>query len=162
MKSHFAQYAALPWRMRRELEILLVSTRGRQRWIIPKGWPIRNATSFETAEREAWEEAGVVGRIETKSFGWFAHEKGGDERRRRCLVAVFPLAVTIQREIWPERGERSTRWFCAAEAASLVDNPQLGRLLSEFARRRGLQTAPTGAASDVAESTASVLQRPSG
>ncbi|MFY9658787.1 MAG: NUDIX hydrolase, partial [Methylocystis sp.] len=33
------QYAALPWRMRESLEIMLVTSRDTRRWVIPKGWP---------------------------------------------------------------------------------------------------------------------------
>jgi hypothetical protein len=37
------QYGALPYRFSQDaaLEILLVTTRGTRRWIVPKGWPIK-------------------------------------------------------------------------------------------------------------------------
>ena len=37
------QYAALPYRAKgkSKLEIMLVTSRGTRRWIIPKGWPKR-------------------------------------------------------------------------------------------------------------------------
>jgi ADP-ribose pyrophosphatase YjhB (NUDIX family) len=38
-------------------EILLVTTRQTNRWIIPKGWPIKGLKPAKSAAREAYEEA---------------------------------------------------------------------------------------------------------
>ena len=36
------QFAALPWRdAGHGIEVLLISSRGTGRWVIPKGWPIK-------------------------------------------------------------------------------------------------------------------------
>ena len=53
------QYGALPFSITEQgaIKVLLVTTRGRRNWIIPKGWPIRNLTAAATATREAYEEA---------------------------------------------------------------------------------------------------------
>src|SRR5258708_7732746 len=71
------QYGALPYRFTPEasLEILLVTTRQTKRWIIPKGWPIKRLKPAKSAAREAFEEAGVRGKIGMKSVGLFAYEK---------------------------------------------------------------------------------------
>jgi 8-oxo-dGTP pyrophosphatase MutT (NUDIX family) len=45
------------------LEIMLVTSRGTQRWIIPKGWPKRGMPPYDTAAKEAFEEAGVIGKV---------------------------------------------------------------------------------------------------
>ena len=68
------QYGALPYRFSKDaaLEILLVTTRGTRRWIVPKGWPIRGLRPAKSAAREAFEEAGVTGRIGPKPIGLFA------------------------------------------------------------------------------------------
>ena len=56
------QYAVLPYReIKSEVQILLVTSRGTRRWIIPKGWPQRGTPPHRAAAREAFEEAGVVG-----------------------------------------------------------------------------------------------------
>ena len=59
------QYGALPFSITEQgaIKVLLVTTRGRRNWIIPKGWPIRNLTAAATATREAYEEAGLVGAV---------------------------------------------------------------------------------------------------
>ncbi|WP_153885555.1 NUDIX domain-containing protein [Microvirga tunisiensis] len=38
---------------------MLVTTRGRKRWIVPKGWPVPGLQPYESAAREAFEEAGL-------------------------------------------------------------------------------------------------------
>ncbi len=53
------QAAALPYRRAKDLEVLLVSSLDTGRWIVPKGWPMKGRKNFETAKREAYEEAGV-------------------------------------------------------------------------------------------------------
>src|SRR5215217_4191218 len=46
----FKQFAALPFRTREDdLEILLITTRKKRRWPVPKGWPIKRAAPHETA-----------------------------------------------------------------------------------------------------------------
>ena len=52
------QFAALCYRIKRgKVQILLVTSRGSRRWIVPKGWPIEGKTPAASALREAWEEA---------------------------------------------------------------------------------------------------------
>src|SRR6201986_4748427 len=118
------QYGALQFSMTEEGEvaILLVTTRGRQDWIIPKGWPIRRLTAAATAAREAYEEAGLIGTIVgDQPCGSFTYEKPRGARRRTLLqVSVFLFTVERQLRKWPEKSERTTRWFAPEEAAMLV------------------------------------------
>lgn len=128
------QFGALCWRRKgREVEVLLVTTRGRGRWIIPKGWPVHGATPAGAAETEAWEEAGVEGRAEPECLGIFSYAKTfatGDALP--CVVAVFPLEVRKLHADYPERKERRRRWVSPAKAARLVDEPELSVLLAGF------------------------------
>jgi 8-oxo-dGTP pyrophosphatase MutT (NUDIX family) len=41
------------------IKILIITSRGTGRWILPKGWPMDNKADSEAALIEAWEEAGV-------------------------------------------------------------------------------------------------------
>ena len=45
------------------VEVLLITSRDTGRWVIPKGWGMAKKTSFEVTKEEAWQEAGVKGRI---------------------------------------------------------------------------------------------------
>lgn len=128
------QYAALPWRKADTLEILLVSSRETKRWVIPKGWPIPGLAPHDAAAREAFEEAGIKGRTEPAALGHYHYLK----RRKRgtgqlCRVEVFALEVESQAADWPERDERTRRWFSAAAAADAVEESELKALIRGFA-----------------------------
>ena len=137
------QYAALPVRMGAdgEPEVLLVTSRGTQRWIIPKGWPMRRRTPGEAAAREAYEEAGLEGEIETdRPIGRYHYDKrlnNGDIIR--IEVSIFLLRVARQLASWPEQAERRTRWFSPQEAADTVAEPELANLLRRVHLREDIQ-----------------------
>ena len=67
------QYAALPYRQGADrFEILLVTSLGTKRWMIPKGWPMKGHAPHEAAVREALEEAGLEGQVARECIGWLA------------------------------------------------------------------------------------------
>jgi 8-oxo-dGTP pyrophosphatase MutT (NUDIX family) len=128
------QYAALPFRYRSGLEILLISSRETRRWVIPKGWPMKGRKPHATAAREALEEAGVVGRIGKRSIGTYRYVKTlEDGAPVPCSVEVFPMMVEGQRARWREQGQRTAQWFSAEDAAAAVQEPELKALISDFA-----------------------------
>ena len=133
------QYAALPYRFSEAaaLEILLVTTRQTRRWIIPKGWPIKGLRPAKSAAREAFEEAGIRGKIGSKSIGLFTYDKMLDENGIvvPCEVRVFPLLVTRQSEVWPESEQRLVQWAEPGKASSLVKEQGLKLLIAAFAKK---------------------------
>ena len=136
--SILRQYGALPFLITEEgtIRILLVTTRGRRDWIIPKGWPIRNLTAAATAAREAYEEAGLIGHVVgDEPLGCFRHAKERNSRVTICEVDVFLFAVERQLRKWPEKSERSTRWFAPDEAAKAVAPGGLADILRMAVRQ---------------------------
>jgi 8-oxo-dGTP pyrophosphatase MutT (NUDIX family) len=133
------QYGALPYRFTptAALEILLVTTRRSKRWIIPKGWPIKGLRPAKSAAREAFEEAGVRGKIGTKSVGLFNYGKllEDDGIEVNCEVKVFPLLVKRQSETWPEFEERLVQWVEPVKAVSMIEEAELKKLVTMFAKR---------------------------
>jgi 8-oxo-dGTP pyrophosphatase MutT (NUDIX family) len=133
------QYGALPYRFNQDaaLEVLLVTTRGTRRWIIPKGWPIKGLRPAKSAAREAFEEAGVTGRISAKPVGLFTYDKLVDEAgaQTTCEVKVYPLLVKRQSEVWPESQQRTTQWVEPSRAIAMIKEPDLKKILASFARR---------------------------
>jgi ADP-ribose pyrophosphatase YjhB (NUDIX family) len=125
-KSHTVrvQYAALPYRLNKagEIEVLLLTSRTRRRWIIPKGWPIKGLKPAKSAAREAFEEAGVRGTVSSKPLGRFIYDK--------------------QIKTWPEFEQRETRWVAASEAATLTDEDGLRPLLEAFSAKMDAKRKP--------------------
>jgi 8-oxo-dGTP pyrophosphatase MutT (NUDIX family) len=127
------QYAALPYRDRDGLEVLLLTSRESRRWIIPKGWPMVGKPPYAAAAREAVQEAGVVGRVSKRPVGEFHYIKRlRNGAPLQCVVDVFPLKVVKQRTHWREQKERTVHWFTPLEAAELVDEPELRALILGF------------------------------
>lgn len=129
------QVAALPWRRVGDggFEVMLVTSRGTGRWVLPKGWPEKRESPHQAAAREAEEEAGVGGAISPHAIGRFYYGKvlpSGSQWR--CVVHVFPMEVDRVADKWPERKQRTRRWFAPQEAAGLVDEKDLGELIAGF------------------------------
>ena len=144
------QYAALPFRWGADgLEMLLITSRETRRWVLPKGWPMKGLKPPAAAKREAFEEAGVVGRVVKKPVGRYEYQK----RLRTgavvtCAVDVFPLRVQAQREEWPEMGQREMRWFTPEGAAGAVDEPGLAEILLRFQEKRAKRKRPKPSAEE--------------
>ena len=130
------QFAALPCRMTQDgiREVMLLTSRGTGRWIIPKGWPIKGLKPSEVAAREAYEEAyeeaGLRGRVASKRpVGTFHYAKQIDSDPLLCEVHVFLMWVEEQLDDWPEKTERQTQWFAVSDAAGLVDEGGLSEII---------------------------------
>jgi 8-oxo-dGTP pyrophosphatase MutT (NUDIX family) len=129
------QFAALPWRKGVDggIELLLITSRETRRWVIPKGWPMKRLPSFKAAAQEAFEEAGVTGDIRQRPLGLYHYVKRLKSGRLQSVrVAVFPLKVAKEAEMWPEQHQRERLWVAPAEAAERVDEPELKALLAKF------------------------------
>jgi 8-oxo-dGTP pyrophosphatase MutT (NUDIX family) len=143
VRTGSTQYAALPYRIGRDgLEILLITSRDRGRWIIPKGWPITGLTASQAAAREAWEEAGITGTISTDSMGAYGYDKRlNDDTIRHCAAEVFSMEVIEQREAWPEQHQRRREWFDVEQAIECVAEPEL-RVLMQKLREQLMPAGP--------------------
>ena len=119
------QVAAVCFRVRNgTIEFLLVRTRGGGRWTFPKGGAEPGLTHAQAAALEAFEEAGVHGRIEETSFARYRRKPGDGERRasrsddRR--VAVNAYLCEVLRLSPPQEFKRDRTWFSVEEATAAV------------------------------------------
>ncbi len=156
-----AQFAALCWRAGKAgAEVLLISSRETGRWVIPKGWPMDGRLAHEAAEIEAWEEAGVKGRIGDAKLGHFTYDKTLNrdtkhECSQPCVVDVFPLQVEKLATDFPEQRQRRRKWFAPEKAARRVAEAELKALLAAFAP----ELPEGGAAPEPAAKTARLKRR---
>ena len=124
----FEQSAVLPYRRDRDrLEILLVTSRRRKRWVIPKGVRELDLDPASSASKEALEEAGIEGEVSSEPIGTYEYEKWGGT----CTVQVFAMAVHTSYDVWPE-SYRDRQWLTPEEAAERVDEPELQRIIRTF------------------------------
>jgi len=130
------QVGALPVRRSRKgvLEVLLVSSRDTGRWVIPKGWPSKRMTDTAAAAREARQEAGVSGKIASKSYGTYRYRKIDKSRNRVIEVTVYVLRVKKEKKRWQEQDQRQRAWFDIEAAARKVREPRLRSLIAGLSK----------------------------
>ena len=130
------QYGALCFRYKDDettIEILVVTSRDSGRWIIPKGWPMERKEPHEAAAIEAWEEAGVRGKVRKKPVGRYTYLKLlGDGDVVPCIVDIFQIEIKKAHDNFKERGERILAWVSPDEAARRVREVELKSLLVDF------------------------------
>lgn len=134
-RSKTRQVGALPWRLDENdgLRILLITSRETRRWVIPKGGRMAGKTDVEAAAIEAFEEAGVTGRLGDAPIGKFRYLKRlGPETSRSCVVSVYGMRVGVQSGAWPEDHQRERRWMSPDDAARAVFEPDLAALILAF------------------------------
>ena len=127
------QFAALCYRFKDDkLQICLVTSRRSGRWIVPKGWPMDGETPADAAATEAFEEAGLRGKVDNRPIGVFSYYKVLSEDELPCIAVVYPLRVKKAVNNWPEREERRRKWFSRKRAAALVDDVELRAIIESF------------------------------
>ncbi|PCH71460.1 MAG: NUDIX hydrolase [Rhodobacteraceae bacterium] len=128
-----SQFAALCFRMRADKpQVLLITSRGSGRWIIPKGWPVDGVTPAQSAAREAWEEAGVTGKVYDQCLGLYSYSKSLNGTGLPIVAMIYPVKVDALASNYPEEGQRVRKWFSQKKASSLVAQPELARILKDF------------------------------
>lgn len=113
-----------------EKRVLLITSRDTGRWILPKGWPIDGLDAPRAAMQEAWEEAGVKGKVNKDPIGQFTYEKSLDSGGvSLCDTSIFEVTVTDISDDFPEAQERTRKWVTPKEAANMVQEPELSAIL---------------------------------
>lgn len=115
-------------------QVLLVTSNGGKRWVIPKGIVEPGHSPSRSAAKEAWEEAGVTGTVSRRMIGRYTYRKWGGV----CRVLVYRLDVERTHGSWPEGSVRRRRWLAPAAAAALVGHPGVARIVRDaFPAKRG-------------------------
>ncbi len=131
-EHYYQQSAVIPLRRRAgELEVLMITSRKKKRWVLPKGVIEPDLAPAESAAKEALEEAGIEGRLGTAPVGTYRYRKWGGT----CTVDVYTLDVETEHPTW-EEDFRDRQWVTLEEAAARVDEEELRRILRSLAERR--------------------------
>lgn len=125
------QVAAIPFRLNAHgsVEVMLVTSRTTQRFIVPKGWPMKGKSGRKAATIEAMEEAGVLGKTLKEPAGTYSYWKRLTNRFVRVDVIVYLLEVTEELADWQEAKRRQRAWLAPSDAATLIDEPDLSTLV---------------------------------
>lgn len=130
--------AAVCYRFRgREIEFLLVQTRNR-RWTFPKGSAERGLTHAQAAALEAYEEAGVHGRIAETPFTSYVHSQANSRRAgaksaRQRLAVNAHLCEVVRLDPPPEK-DRNPAWFTPPQAKRRLRERRKSQHAAELVR----------------------------
>ena len=129
-----SQFGALCYRITdKKIQVLLITSRRTQRWILPKGWPENGMTPGESAANEAMEEAGVTGKLNERPLGVYYYEKTvKNGKNYPCIVTIYELKVQKTWADYQEKSERRRKWFSQKGAAKRVLEPDLALLIKSF------------------------------
>jgi 8-oxo-dGTP pyrophosphatase MutT (NUDIX family) len=136
------QSGVIPYRFTGEgLEVLMVRSASGTRWVVPKGDVACGLTPLESAVKEAYEEAGVVGVAGAIALGSFRYVK----RRALRVCDLYPLAVAKVLSTWPEMG-RDRLWMPPRRALECAGHPGLDRCIEALCGRLRLAALREAAA----------------
>ena len=126
----FTQSAIIPYSIKDgELQILLITSIRKKKWISPKGFIEFNLSAFESAKKEAFEEAGVIGTNETIELGSFTIKKYGG----RTNIVVYSMEVEKFKDDYPEKNLRKRKWYTVEEAIETISIPEVVKMIETLA-----------------------------
>lgn len=123
------QSGVIPYRVQDgKIEVLLITSRDRRKWVMPKGDIPNGMSPPDSAAKEAWEEAGVIGTVSDRKIGTYQYRKRGKNYR----VNMYLLPVETLCEDYPEAGHRQRQWVDISNAMRWIKITSLKRILKEF------------------------------
>jgi diphosphoinositol-polyphosphate diphosphatase len=119
--------------------VLLIQSTRRVEWVLPKGGWETDEECTEAAEREAWEEAGIVCKIDY-DLGEIKETRTPKQISKeapRALYQFYEATVTKEESDWPEKHKRNRKWMSYSEAAeALKSRPELAEALKRSTVKR--------------------------
>ncbi len=109
------------------IKVVLITSKTTRRYIPTKGAIRTGEKPRHCAEREALEEAGVIGTVSRKPIAHIAGANGAPS------VPLYLLTVETLLDDWAERLERERLVLTPHQAALLIDDPVLASVLLRIA-----------------------------
>jgi 8-oxo-dGTP pyrophosphatase MutT (NUDIX family) len=110
-------------------EVVLVTGRKSEEWILPKGNTAKCRSDREQAREEAYEEAGLEGTMQWKYFEFDVHGKVNKLR-------VYPMKVTKICKDFPEKKQRK-RILTSFDEAERISKGNYSEIIRELRKQIG-------------------------
>ncbi|XP_040996937.1 nudix hydrolase 18, mitochondrial-like [Juglans microcarpa x Juglans regia] len=140
-KGYRQVVGCIPYRYRKtnqsssfeDIEVLVVSSQKSQAMMFPKGGWEMDECKEVAARRETLEEAGVDGKVQKMLGKWNYKSKRHGKMHEGYM---FPLLVTKQLDIWPEKNLRERRWMSVKEAREVCQQGWMKEALDRLVSRQ--------------------------
>ena len=124
---------AIPFDIKNDrIALLFVTSRGRGRWIFPKGKRKKGESHKQVCKREAFEEAGVKGFVIEDAPLTNVITKSTKDGTAEVAVTYYPLYVEEQFDEWPENGKRQRHWALLEDAPSVTDRHDFLNVINQL------------------------------
>lgn len=124
---------AIPFAVKDDrIAILFITSQQRGRWILPKGNLKMKESHKKGCKREAFEEAGVKGKILKHFPLTMLISKLIDRQMDKVAVTYYPLLVTKQYDDWPEASKRQRHWSLLEDAQRVTDREDYLNVIRQF------------------------------
>ncbi|MBV5304052.1 MAG: NUDIX hydrolase [Chlorobium sp.] len=108
--------------------LVLITSRKSERWIIPKGYIEKGLSPADSAAKEAYEEAGLIGVVHHQEAGNYQYRKFG----KLYSVQVYPLFIETMLDEWEEMHVRSRKLVTPAQAVEMIAHGELRQIIADF------------------------------
>ena len=108
--------------------VVLITSKKSERWVIPKGHVEKGLTPAESAAKEAYEEAGLIGVVHHKKAGQYQYMKFG----KLFSVQVYPLFIETMLDEWDEMHDRQRKLVTPSEAFEMLRHEELKQIVADF------------------------------
>ena len=115
-----------------DLKLLVMTSLTRGRWVFPKGMLKKGEGKLKGCRREAFEEAGVKGKI-LSDLPITAVIKSKDKSKSDTMVVTYyPMFVTKRTKEWPEKKLRNRQWVSLDEIDRYLKKGDLRTVVKTF------------------------------
>ncbi|MCF7791968.1 MAG: NUDIX domain-containing protein [Victivallales bacterium] len=124
----FNQSGVIPYTIEDEqIKVMLITSKKKKKWIIPKGIIEPEMSPRDSAAKEAYEEAGITGRVFKEEITNYIQEKWGGE----CSITIFLMKIDKIFDQW-EEDFRKRKLFTPGKAAEKIKIKPLKKIIKNI------------------------------
>ena len=112
--------------------LMLITSRTRERLIFPKGNKDKKESRKKTCKREAFEEAGIIGKVFKRFPITQRISKSQNGKLDHVCVTYYPMFVLKQFDEWPESSKRQRHWATLEDAQKVTDREDFLKVIQIF------------------------------
>lgn len=117
---------------KKKCKVFLVTSRDRQKWILPTGKHEKKMSDKKVAMLEAFEEAGVIGRIDNSFCKLIEVSSPSGKKKRKTKLYLIKVSKQLKR--WPEKKERKRKLVDLKRMPRFVKDKKLKKIIKNKAK----------------------------